>query len=198
VEQNELYMVGPLQILENRAVKQPIAWILYLITEVFMTVVNYDYKISNVGHPFKPDAQAVPKSLPKQSAMVSKFYTWLNWLPTHCSKFCSQALDIWNQDFIQFPVWPKPDELAIFMKENSLILGRDSFTREEILLYSPMWARKSVNRSTAYQSYFNALTWLDAQLRKAAEQVPILHGKVVSIPILEIPKIKQELYKHYK
>ena len=173
------YNIAPSDILNTNKSKDPICWLLTLITLFYAkNISDPNFDLSNKGQPIRPDTTVFPEFLPTDSSLISEFFNWLTIFQEFCKRHCPKAWILWSKGDTTFPVLPKVEKLAKYMEERNLHNTIEDYTSD--IFYSVIhdWAVENIVNSTANASHFNVLGWLDSMLRKAASKVPLLNNKL--------------------
>jgi hypothetical protein len=150
------------------ATKEPPAWRVYQTTDYWYSVMLGDIntKLENNGHVRIPKADAKPMPLPEESCQSNKSFTWKARFGEHCNKYSAEAF---CQMEINYPVVLKPDILAKYMTK--IGMGEmDVTTSADIESCIRKWMIENLPSSTHNRTYHEAIQWLAAQLRTAAQK----------------------------
>ena len=132
-----------------------------------------------------PKADAKPMPLPGESCQTNEAFTWKARLGEHCNKFSAEAYQLFCKFEINYPVVPKPEVLAKQMSK----LGfneKDVTTSDYIENSIQKWTMENLPSSTQNRTYHEAIQWLAAQSRTAAQDVPVLNNTLLNIEPLDV------------
>ena len=75
---------------------------------------------------------------------------------------------------------------------------KDSTTTEDIEICIQKWTLENLPSSTQNRTYHEAIQWLAAQLRTAAQDVPVLNNQLLNIEPLDVLGLMDEIEAHYQ
>ena len=197
------------EFLKDSVDPQPINWLLGIICSYYQ-VRNVDSarpgikvkklctKLSNSTKINRPDTDVVPPKLPTESSMVFEFHKWQEDFIQHMYKHCFAAWSLWQSEDVKFPVSPTPEEFALYLENRGFITDDIKYDTEFMELREFEWSMDNLDRSSENKQHSLVLTWLDAQLREAAKEVPILYNILKRVPKSDIKGINKEFIKFYK
>ena len=75
---------------------------------------------------------------------------------------------------------------------------KDSTTTEDFEICIQKWTLENLPSSTQNRTYHEAIQWLAAQLRTAAQDVPVLNNQLLNIEPLDVLGVMDAIEAHYQ
>ena len=123
--------------------------------------------------------------LPGESCQTNEASTWKARFGDHCNKYSAEAYQIFCKFEINYPDVPKPEILVKYMSKMGFD-DKDVTTSDDIELCIRKWTIENLPSSTQNRTYHEAIQWLAAQLKTAAQEVPLLNNTLLNIESLDV------------
>ena len=196
IQAGQLVEISTTEVLS--ATKNPPAWRVHRITDWYSEMLgDINTKLENNGHVRIPKADAKPMPLPGESCQTNEAFTWKARFGEHCNKYSAEAYQIFCKLEINYPVVPKPEILAKYMSKMGFD-DKDVTTSDDIELCIRKWTIENLPSSTQNRTYHEAIQWLAAQLRTAAQEVPVLNNTLLNIEPLDVLGVMDAVEAHYQ
>ena len=131
--------------------------------------------------------------LPGENRQTNETFTWKARFREHCNEYRVEAYLIFCRFEIKYPVALKPEILAKQMSKLGLT------TRMKQLRMTLNYEFKNGRlRITQNQTYHEVIQWLAAQLRTAAQDVPVLNNTLLNIEPLNVLGVMDAIEAHYQ